>query len=145
MDNSLCHYGVKGMKWGVRRFQNHDGTLTSARKNRNRRTVKKKKRYTNEDKELDKMLFGTKGQKRIEQRMNKGNSYFMATAKEATRQTLSIIGPLKAANIILRKAESNPGAGKAFVNSFMKRYGNKAYKISQNHKFDPIDVLFKEL
>lgn len=30
----LWHYGVKGMKWGVRRFQNKDGTLTSKGKKR---------------------------------------------------------------------------------------------------------------
>lgn len=28
-NNELYHYGIKGQKWGVRRFQNADGTLTA--------------------------------------------------------------------------------------------------------------------
>lgn len=30
--NYLCHYGVLGMKWGLRRYQNKDGSLTTAGK-----------------------------------------------------------------------------------------------------------------
>lgn len=30
----LAHYGIKGMKWGVRRYQNEDGSLTKAGKER---------------------------------------------------------------------------------------------------------------
>lgn len=33
-DSELYHHGVKGMKWGVRRYQNADGSLTAAGKKR---------------------------------------------------------------------------------------------------------------
>ena len=42
-NNELQHWGIKGMKWGVRRYQNSDGTLTAAGK----------KRYAREDLEND--------------------------------------------------------------------------------------------
>lgn len=32
--NYLCHYGIVGQKWGVRRYQNEDGTLTEEGKHR---------------------------------------------------------------------------------------------------------------
>lgn len=33
-NNKLYHHGVMGMKWGIRRYQNKDGTLTAAGKKR---------------------------------------------------------------------------------------------------------------
>ena len=35
--DELYHHGIKGQKWGIRRFQNSDGTLTEAGKKRARR------------------------------------------------------------------------------------------------------------
>lgn len=42
-DLYLAHHGIKGMHWGVRRFQNPDGTLTSAGKVRTSTKSKKRK------------------------------------------------------------------------------------------------------
>ena len=30
----LYHYGIKGQKWGIRRYQNEDGSLTEEGKKR---------------------------------------------------------------------------------------------------------------
>lgn len=44
MDNfDLKHYGIRGMRWGVRRFQNEDGSLTP-------RGNKKKSKSSNQTK-----------------------------------------------------------------------------------------------
>ena len=44
-EDELYHHGVKGMKWGVRRYQNADGSLTNAGKKRQARIDKSDAKY----------------------------------------------------------------------------------------------------
>lgn len=37
--NEIYHHGIKGQKWGLRRFQNKDGTRTAAGKKRERESL----------------------------------------------------------------------------------------------------------
>ena len=39
--NELYHHGIKGQKWGIRRYQNPDGTLTEAGRKRYGSSVEK--------------------------------------------------------------------------------------------------------
>lgn len=54
MENELYHHGIKGQKWGVRRYQNKDGSLTLAGKKRALKMQDQYTRFSNDKKYRDK-------------------------------------------------------------------------------------------
>ena len=54
--DELCHYGIKGQKWGVRRFQNSDGSYTSEGKRRAQQQEKKDPVKEMKDEDLRKAI-----------------------------------------------------------------------------------------
>lgn len=72
-DDELYHHGIKGMKWGVRRYQNKDGTLTSAGKKR------RKANYSDEVKSMS-----TDELRRKVNRMNNEQRYIDLTKSSSS-------------------------------------------------------------
>lgn len=55
--NYLVHHGVKGQRWGVRRYQNADGSLTDAGRKKLLKFQKKVSKYTKKHAKFEKKAY----------------------------------------------------------------------------------------
>lgn len=109
-DGELYHWGVKGMRWGVRRYQNKDGSLTAAGK----------KRRAKLEGELEK-LGGKKTSKNNEEPTKKKTVSEMSN-KELQEHTTRMQLEKNYYDVQRQLSIANPpkvSAGKKFVNSML--------------------------
>ena len=85
--DELYHHGIKGQKWGVRRFQNPDGSLTAEGRKRLEEYVPKEKELDKYYKDLHKAYDSSSELKTLKQKEEK-NRKALSDYKDKKRYSL---------------------------------------------------------
>ena len=126
----LYHFGIKGMKWGVRRAE---------RKAHKEELNKPNASYGKSQRSADRSVYGKGGVRRINRRMNKGQSHFKAQVNESVQRvaktaiaykaSMFITSPegVRTCNMAINKTQDFLRHNSVYMNYLRRRYG-KGYK-----------------
>lgn len=124
-DSELYHHGIKGQKWGIRRYQNEDGSLTKA--GQKHYGIKPGDRLTITRKQ-DVDAYGRKGADRIQNRIKKKG---MTRKKAERRELFRQIGKNVATSLAISFISDeilNGGIGRKAIGAIVRNEVNRRAK-----------------
>ena len=131
-DGELYHYGVKGQKWGIRRYQNPDGSLTAEGRRRGRKEVRddnKKAFELGKDATITGRAMGyslarsAKIQNRLDKQFEKDPGGTQAKTQKLTRKWMA---STETAKELAQMYAMQKDRAKQHCNSLIDKYGQEA-------------------